>query len=392
MRAYSARSVDQGHFVGFPTRSERSDDETPSAEATLVENEFVVAPASDNWSASDRPTLDLVAVHSIEIPTTASATVISGPQGESAVRMPRVVVGLPRIDAEADLLQGVLLGSDSWAEAPSARRSRYSLPGVKIFLIISMIGGPIAFVFGFASARPDTGIASLWSALTTESQVTASASPETTLPSTIEPRSIPAATVANNNFQLLPFQAESPRALEAEQIFPPAADVATVSMALPNTTQPAAAAPERQALPPGAEAGDTVARIGPEPEVQTPSVQISPHADTMPNAVTAKVTPSSPTAEEMISDGATDLKSAAMPNANLGSRLPRSEVGAAVWTYCTVNLIPGGQIAVQKAMSYPSCISAAKKCAGPRRYADIQFFDRPTLTSKVPLELCDKEN
>jgi len=108
-------------------------------------------------------------------------------------------------------------------------------------------------------------------------------------------------------------------------------------------------------------------RAGPDSEVQTQPVGITTRSDTMPNAVkaTAKASPLTPATRE-------------------------AQTG--VWTYCVVNLIPSGQIAVQKAMAYRACISAGKKCAGPRRYADIQFFDRATLTSKVPLELCYKES
>jgi hypothetical protein len=93
-----------------------------------------------------------------------------------------------------------------------------------------------------------------------------------------------------------------------------------------------------------------------------------------------------------IEPGPIPAPTAEMPDVSLGGKLqgPR-EIQTAVWTYCAVDLIPSGQIAVQKAMTYQACISAGKKCAGPRRFANIQFFDRPTLTSKIPLELCYQE-
>jgi hypothetical protein len=77
------------------------------------------------------------------------------------------------------------------------------------------------------------------------------------------------------------------------------------------------------------------------------------------------------------------------------SAVKTSELGQAqpgVWTYCVVNLIPTGQIAVQKAMSYQSCVSIGKKCAGARHYASIQYFDLLTWVSSAPLDVCYAES
>jgi hypothetical protein len=77
------------------------------------------------------------------------------------------------------------------------------------------------------------------------------------------------------------------------------------------------------------------------------------------------------------------------------STMKASQVGQAqpgVWTYCVVNLIPTGQIAVQNATSYRSCVSVGKKCAGARRYANIQYFDMPTWVSSAPLDVCYAES
>jgi len=63
---------------------------------------------------------------------------------------------------------------------------------------------------------------------------------------------------------------------------------------------------------------------------------------------------------------------------------PVHESEAPVWTRCIVNLIPSGQIAVWTATSYQACISAGTKCAGSRRYANIQFFPQPYLSASSP--------
>jgi len=138
------------------------------------------------------------------------------------------------------------------------------------------------------------------------------------------------------------------------------------------------------------------------PDVQVSSVQLSSVPATQPSNSESHVVETKFTALQPASgrDGAItepkarDAGNTATSSANLaiGAQSIRQAQQAAVWTYCTVNLIPGGQIAVQKAMSYQACISAGKKCAGTRRYADIQYYDRPTLASKVPLELCYTES
>jgi hypothetical protein len=77
------------------------------------------------------------------------------------------------------------------------------------------------------------------------------------------------------------------------------------------------------------------------------------------------------------------------------SAMKTSQLGHAqpgVWTRCVVNLIPTGQIAVPKATSYQSCVSIGKKCAGARRYANIQYFDLSTWVSSAPLDTCNAES
>ena len=394
MSTSPAKPADQGYSARFPRHPECSDREAPSADRSFVENDFVVRSGSDSWSASDRRIIDLVAVHSVDVPATA-ATDASSLQDETAVRVPHApklsvelpsVAGLPRVtDAEIDLSHEVFLEPETWVGAPPVARSRYSFSDAKPFLIVCMIAAPIVFVLAFASARLDMNLASMWAAWTIDRQ--APAPLPTTVPSTIDPPPIPVTTVASSELPLSRLQGESPRPAEARASSTSKAEP-TASMPLPNDLRPDIAAPQAQGLSASPEAEAIVARSGPDPETQTPRMQTSPRSGTMPNGVKAQLTasPSTPAIEEMtIDDGTADLKSTAISDASLGTQ-------AEVWTYCAVNLIPSGQIAVHKAMTYQSCISAGKKCAASRRYADIQFFDRPTLTSKVPLELCDKEN
>lgn len=401
----STSPAEPADFVGFPKHSEGSQ-EAPSAERSFIGNEVFLMSESDSWPESDPRIIDLVAVHSVDIPATATTTGTSRLQGESATRMPHaptlsvelpVIAGLPRItDEEIDLSSGVFVEAETWLGTPIARRSRHSSPGAKVFLVICMIAIPIAVVLAFTSARSSGGLESIWAAWMTDGESPAPFVVQTTLPSAPEPPPIPAATATNNKFQLLPFQPESPRSAEAEESSSSKLEAVTTSMVLPSDMQPAIAAPQAEALSSPIEGDGVVARNAPEPEVQTPPMQATPPPDTMPDAVTAQVAalPSTPAVEEMTIDNATtDVKGAPISDRNLGSEpLHLREAQAGVWTYCAVNLIPTGQIAVQKATTYQSCILAAKTCAGPRRYAEIQFFDRPTLTSKVPLELCDRKN
>jgi hypothetical protein len=409
--AKSADQTDQGYFVGFSQRSECGDHEALSAEGRFVETEFIATSGSDSWSPSDQRIIDLVAEHSVDIPATAATTGTSTLQGEAAVRVRHAsrlpkVAGLPRVtDEELDLSHGIFLESDTWAGSPVVRRPPHSFSGVKVFLVICAIAGPVAFVLAFASARFNVDLASLWETRTTGGQVLLPMPAQTTSPPAIEPLPVPVTAPAPNEIKL-PLEAESPQRAEGQESSTAKEDAATASTALPGDTQSAIAAPQVQALSAPREAEGIVARSEPEPELKTPAMQAIEDWSTAPNAVAAQVaaSPSAPAAEETkiddrttdnatIDNGAADIKNASMPDADLGGRSLRlSEAQATVWTYCTVNLIPGGQIAVHKAMTYQSCISAGKKCAGPRRYADIQFFDRPTLASKVPIELCDKEN
>jgi len=145
-------------------------------------------------------------------------------------------------------------------------------------------------------------------------------------------------------------------------------------------------------IPPAESEGFAV-RTGSDSEVQTQSMEMAAHSDTVPNADKTRALPSPPAIElTAIENSLASPEEIVMPDVSFAGKLqPLREAQTGVWTYCVVDLIPSGQIAVQKAMTYQACISAGKKCAGPRRYVDIQFFVQPTLTSKVPLELCFKE-
>jgi hypothetical protein len=361
----------------------------------LAEDGFVLKSESDSWSASDRPILDLVAVHSEDNPTAGTTGDTSGLHRNSGARMLHavelpVVAGLPRIsDAEIDLSHRVFLASDP------VRRSRCSSSGGKAFLSICVLAIPLAFVFAFASARPTVDITSIWAALTAYRQVSAPAPLQTMLSLTIEPRSITSTTSANDELQLSQSQVDFARPPEARESSTSGADVATTQIAPPNNTLATAGAPQAHALPAPTEAESIAARTGPEPEGKTALVEPTTHSEMTPNAARTSetATPEVPATTQVASDnGPIGLKTTAMPDVSLGGEpLQVGKARAGVWTSCVVNLIPSGQIAIQKAMTYQACISAGKKCAGPRRYAEIQFFDRPTLTSKVPLELCDKD-
>jgi hypothetical protein len=236
------------------------------------------------------------------------------------VRLPRAtklpaVEGLPRvIDAGLDAPDEMSLVLQSLVGKPSIRRSRQISPGIKQFLVICLIGSPLAFIFMFASAQRQIDFGSIGRALPVDVQAFLPTAQREAPPSRIEPGPIPTPTAETGEIQVLPFQA------------------------------------------------------GPL------------HNDGSVRSEAAATT------------GSTTLPSndVVMPDLSSGGKLREIQTG--VWTYCAVDLIPSGQIAVQKAMTYQACISVGKKCAGPRRFADILFFDRPTLTSKVPLELCYKDS
>ncbi|HMA74368.1 MAG TPA: hypothetical protein VKP67_23195 [Xanthobacteraceae bacterium] len=217
------------------------------------------------------------------------------------------------------------------------------------------IAAPIAAFFADETWLPDADIVSAWIASLVDKQAAVPAPQPKAEFSTVRPQNMDVAT-------LPPPPAGTPR-----------------SVALP----PAVPPPTEAAVATGIEA---------EPETHPAPAEATTRFDSVQKPVAAGIATSQPTAGETMTDRR-DHQVVAVPKLNVGSEAPRvHDKQAGVWTYCTVNLIPGGQIAVQKATTYRTCISAGKKCVGNRRYADIQFFDRPTLTSKVPLESCDTES
>ena len=120
------------------------------------------------------------------------------------------------------------------------------------------------------------------------------------------------------------------------------------------------------------------------PEVQTLLMPSATRPEPVPNDGKAEITIPQPAPQsEMPSTdnrATDDRQSSVAPTVH--------EAEAPVWTRCIVNLIPSGQIAVWTATSYQACITAGTKCAGSRRYANIQFFPQPYLTSASAAEQC----
>ena len=164
------------------------------------------------------------------------------------------------------------------------------------------------------------------------------------------------------------------------------------------STKPSTAVPSTKSLP--SDAGlAAVGDVDMWPKVQlamdVSSTGTPKHSDDLLNVTEENVTALQPvlhlekatTAPEV--DGR-HRRAATNLSAMKTSQLDQAQPG--VWTSCVVNLIPTGQIAVQNAMSYRSCVSIGKKCAGARRYANIQYFDPPTWVSSSPLDVCYAES
>lgn len=261
---------------------------------------------------------------------------------------------------------------------PLSQRPRRSLSGVKIFLMIMTIAAPIAFIFFTdESLSPKVDIVPAW------------------ITSLIDRYAV-AVSARAKEVQALWLQAARRPESRSDDVATAQSIPDLKSRTTENGTvedKNASPMPLLLAPPPPTEAQGIAAGEVSEPQIRTPARLTTTPSDGMSTTITAKMAASSASVEGMTTESSTvDRKIAAAPNLGLGSEVPPlREAQAGVRTYCTVDLIPGGQIAVQKATTYRTCISAGKKCAGNRRYADIQFFGRPTLTSKVPLELCDTE-
>jgi hypothetical protein len=276
-------------------------------------------------------------------------------------------------------------------------------------VIAAAIAAVFVYIFfAFESVATKVDVASAWIASHIGWQTDAPAQPSTVPSAAIAPEDVAPAAQPASDQRTRTTESRTPedaisaipgmnpdhdsQRRDAQKNSLPKADAATV----PAIDTPSVA-PQALALAPARaiEAKDIAAGTASQPEARAPSMQTPARPDTIPTAITATPPPSQPAAsvEGMTTDSRTaDQKVAVAPDLSLRSEEPRPrDVHVGAWTYCTVNLIPGGQIAVQKATTYRGCISAGKKCASNRRYADIQFFDRPTLTSKFPLEMCDAE-
>jgi len=117
-----------------------------------------------------------------------------------------------------------------------------------------------------------------------------------------------------------------------------------------------------------------------EPEVQTLLMPSATRPEPVPNDGKAEITIPQPAPQSEMPS--TDNRATDDRHSSIAPPVHESE--APVWTRCIVNLIPSGQIAVWTATSYQACISAGTKCAGSRRYANIQFFPQPYLSASSP--------
>jgi hypothetical protein len=168
-------------------------------------------------------------------------------------------------------------------------------------------------------------------------------------------------------------------------------DIATASIMLSTAVRSTKSVPSQSAAPAAAGDVDGWSKV----QLATSSTGAAMRLGDMPNVTEEKMTAPQPVPDTEKTTTAPEIDDhnssvAANLRAVKTSQLAQSQPG--VWTHCAVNLIPIGQIAVQKAVSYRSCISVGKKCAGARRYASIQYFDRPTWVSSASLDVCDAES
>jgi hypothetical protein len=396
-----ANPVDKGDFTGSPNPEEGADRQVPSGSHQVSSSSHDVSKnkpigASETESASSWARTMSASAHeqfddSRFVETAAGGV---GSQGGSIAQESRVlefpsVAGMQRFEPKGDLRSIISAEADAWSRTPMRTHASYRFGSFWVFLIVSAIAASLAYIVTFGDAWPTLHLAmarmadligtQLKSAVRTEGRPVGrevAAPPSTTAELENQTRNsvtsdgtdtATPAVSAGQNVPRLPDAGENPTSKEVAAGASP-----------PNGAQPIAP--------------DVVA----VPDVQVSSVPTAQPSDRESNVVGVKLTalqPASDRGRAPAGNKAGDADSAAASSANLGIGAQSiRQAEATVWTYCTVNLIPGGQIAVQKAMSYQACISAGKKCAGTRRYADIQYYDRPTLASKTPLELCYTES
>jgi hypothetical protein len=415
MSTSQGKPAGQGYSIGFSKASESADHKAPSGGRSFGENEKVMPSIGESSPASDRTAADTNHKH---VAGSDGVAAVSRVSRTPVVRLPYAaqlpfVEGLPRVVTQGSPPDAMSFASEIGARTPTLRRPHRSLSGAKMMLLfITMIAAPLAFAFFAFDSSPlgddavSAWVASLFDGKAGVSRPTAPPSPigrqdivpAAQLPLEAKNRTTESGTPEDGSGTVpgMSPDGESQRDRAAQESSTPKIDAAAASTAPLADALGTVPGPLPLAPPPRIEARGTIAQTEPRPERQAPSIRTPTQPDGISAMVTAKATPSQSAADVermMTNSGTVDQRAAVAPDLSLRSETPRrreNQVGA--WTYCTVNLIPGGQIAVQKATTYQACISAGKKCAGNRRYADIQFFDRPTLTSKFPLEMCNTES
>jgi len=451
MSTSPAKSSDQNYFAGFSKSSEDADHNeavATSADGSSSACDRTIADTAPEsvTNLHARATAARVAERQdepvVRLPRAAQLPPVVGLQQTYPQLDPPNAVLMASETLAAETFAPETFAPETWGRSPLSQPPRYSLSGVKMLLIITTILPPLAFIFyAFGNWPPKMNIATLWTRSAIHDQATApGALPRTPLSAT-EPQDTPVITGTNQEVQAPSLQAgrqleggpnksdvavvqptpdlqnrtsesgtaedrsaampdmspdnEPSRHRDAQENSPSKMDNMTASTIQPIDAPPAAPAPLPQALPLPSEVQGIDAGAESEPKAQTPAIPTTTRSDSMPDTTTgqrAALQPASGPDGTTTDSRTIEGKVAAKPDVGSSSEASRREAQAGVWTYCAVDLVPLGQIAVQKAISYRTCISLGKKCAGNRRYADIQFFERPTMTSKVPLELCDTES
>jgi hypothetical protein len=346
-------------------------------------------------------------------------------------REPLTEISSGGVYAKLAALSTVSIVPETWMRTLLSLKAHHSFSGVKIILIMSTVVASLVCIFVFERLPLQTDATAISTGFPINPQLAATAPPAQASPAMIESQDIPEAPAAEQEFQAPTLQMarrsetgpketnvtarpptldlestrresgtadggnvassdlstsseSSPR--EVQKRSPsPETDHAAMSATSSVAVQPIMPAPLPQVGSPSTETQNIAAKAEAKPRAQAPSGQSTPRSDGVTNDSKTEITTLPPASHlEMPSS-----RNRPTDDRPIGAAPHIGEAHPGVLTRCVVNLIPSGQIAVQQATSYQACIAVGTKCAGARRYINIEFFVQPSLTSMNSPELCN---